>query len=198
MVLVHIGFAVFLKIMGMAGTPELAATNIVIAIASLAWMPGYGFGIAAAALVGQSLGAGKPEDAEHYAWESVKIGVLVMGFLGILFFLIPEPFMWIFSDDADVIRHGSRALRILAVIQFIDAFGIILSESLEGAGMVRFVMVSEILVNWLYFMPLAYILVLYFNMGITGGWLSLAGYILIFAILMVYKFREGSWKQVKV
>jgi Na+-driven multidrug efflux pump len=198
MMLVHLSFTFFLKMMGMVGTAELAASNIVIAIASLAWMPGYGFGVASAALIGQSLGAGKPDDAEQYGWESVKIGLLVMGCLGVLFFLIPQPFMWIFTDDPGVIALGSTALRILAIIQFIDAVGIILSESLEGAGMVRFVMFAEIMVSWLYFLPSVYFLALRMKLGIVGGWLSLAGYIFIFAVIIGYRFKEGSWKTIQV
>lgn len=63
--LVNIGSMMFLKIMGMVGTLELAATNIVLSILSLAWMPGYGIGVASAALIGQSLGAGNPQQAEQ-------------------------------------------------------------------------------------------------------------------------------------
>ena len=198
LILVHASFTVFLKIMGMVGTAELAASNIVIAITSLSWMPGHGVGVASATMVGQSMGRGKPDDAEKYGWESVKLGIIFMGFFGALFFVIPAPFLWIFTQDPRVIELGTIALRILAAIQFIDAVGIILSESLEGAGMVRYVMRTEIMISWLYFVPASFLFSVTLGWGIAGGWFSLAGYALLFAFSMSYKFREGSWKSVKV
>ena len=192
--LVFSGFLAFLKIFSMMGTIELAATNVCIAIMSLSFMPAVGMGVAAATLVGQSLGAKRADLAEKYGWESVKLGSMLMGSFGIVFLSIPGLIMKIFTVDPLIIREGVIALRIVGMVQFIDAFGIILMHCLQSAGMTRYVMITEISINWGIFLPLAYILGIVLDMGTFGAWLSLAVYILIFGIIMTLTFIKGNWK----
>lgn len=128
----------------------------------------------------------------------MKLGIVFMGSLVLLFLISPGFFMRIFTADPLVISHGIKALKILSIILFLDAISIVLSESLEGAGQMFFVMCSEISISWIFCVPCAYIFSIKYHWGIIGGWLGVAGYSLFFAILMIYKFKEGSWKEVKV
>ena len=190
------GFLVFLKILSMIGTVELAASTVCISIMSMSFMPGYGLGTAAATLIGVNLGAKRADLAERYGWESVKIGVLIMGSLGIAFILFPQIIMKIFSSDTIIIQSGTAVLRLVGFVQFIDAFGVILIACLWGAGMTRFVMLMEVLVNWGVFLPVAYLLGITLGYGILGAWFSLVLYMIIIGAIMTTTFARGTWKKI--
>ncbi|MFC1513420.1 MATE family efflux transporter [candidate division KSB1 bacterium] len=196
--MVFTGFLIFLKILGLIGTYELAAGNVCIAIMSMSFMPGHGIGVAAATLVGQSLGANETDKAEKFGWEAVKIGVYLMGAFGIAFIFIPGYIMKIFTPDELIIGEGIIALRIIGFVQFFDAFGMILGNTLQSAGMTKFVMITEVSINWLIFLPLSYILGITLGWGTTGAWVSLAIYIFLFGMIMSITFIRGKWKTVKI
>ncbi|MFC1564151.1 MATE family efflux transporter [candidate division KSB1 bacterium] len=189
------GFLIFLKILGMISTVVLAAGNVCIAIMGFSFMPGYGIGSASATLVGQNLGAKRPDLAEKYGWEAVKLGVIVMSTMGLLFILIPGQIMRIFTIDPEIIREGIIGLRIIGFVQFFDAFGMVLAVSLQGCGMTKFVMKVDIMTVWLIFLPLSYFLGIQLAYGTFGAWLSLAIYIAVFGTVMTLTFRKGYWKK---
>ncbi len=196
--LAMMGFSAFSAIVARLGTVEMAATNVVLTIISMSFLPGAGFGIASASLIGQKLGEGDPDGAEEYGWEAVRLGVLVMGAFGLAFLLFPELLMRFFTQDPRVIEAGKLALRLMGVVQVFDAVGMVLGGSLEGAGMNRFVMLAEISVNWLVFLPATYLFAFVFGWGLTGAWSALGIYILLVGGMYVRKFAGGSWKTVEV
>ena len=85
------GYAVFNAIIARIGTIELATTNVCITIWSVSFLPGVGIGVAAATLVGQNLGRNQPDRAEAYGWESVRLGMIFMGIIGLIFLAVPDP-----------------------------------------------------------------------------------------------------------
>ena len=196
--LVYLGFLLFLMMIGMISTIGLAASNVCIAIMSVSFMPGYGIGVAAATLVGQQLGAKQPDRAERFGWESLKLGVIIMGSMGVVFISIPDLILKIFTQDVRIIEEGIIALRILGFVQFFDAFGTVFGCCLQSSGMTRFVMVVEVVINWGIFLPLTYILGITFKLGTWGAWFSLAVYLFLFGIMMGMAFIKGRWKQVIV
>lgn len=196
--LAYSGFLVFLKMHGLISTVVLAAGNICIAIMSLSYMPGYGIGIAAGTLLSQSLGANKPKLAENYGWEAVKLGIGFMGAMGLVFLFIPDAVMRIFTLDPEIIREGAIALRIIGLLQSIDACGMILGNCLQSAGMTKFVMLADVGINWFIFLPLTYVLAISFKMGIFGAWLALGVYMVIYGCTMLIAFAKGKWKKVKI
>lgn len=192
------GYAAFSAIIARIGTIELAATNVCITIWSLAFLPGAGLGVAAASLIGQKLGEKRPEKAEEFGWESARMGILTMGFIGISFLLIPEYIFKIFTDDMAVIATGKIPLRILGIVQVFDATGMVLSQALQGAGMNRWVLQAEIAVNWGFFIPGTLLVVLFFGWGHNAAWIILGLYLVIFGTVITLKFAGGKWKTVKV
>jgi putative MATE family efflux protein len=192
------GYLVFLKFIGIIGTIELAASNICLNITSISWMPAVGIGVATTTLIGQMLGSRNGDLAEKYAWESIKISFVIMGTIGIFFIIFPQSIIGIFTTDSKIIEKGVIVLRILGLVQFFDAFGIILSSSLEGAGKTFFVGFSEISFVWFVFIPLSYILGVYLNYGIGGSWLSFIVYLLGFDIMLFVNFKKGNWKSFKI
>lgn len=192
------GLAVFYAMVDRLDVIQVAIVNVVLNIQSVSFMPGYGFGVASATLIGQSLGANDPEKAERSGYEAVKLGMIFMGTLGIVFFVAPEWVVKLFTDDERVIRSAIFPLMLVGVIQIVDAAGMVFSTALEGAGNTRWVMKAEIFVNWGIFLPLTYLLTFTFELHHYGPWIAWAAYITIFGLLCIWKFREGKWKLIKL
>jgi putative MATE family efflux protein len=196
--LTMLGFSVFSAIVARIGTIELAATNVVLTIMSLSFLPGAGIGVAAASLVSQKMGEGDPQGAADYGWESVRLGIVVMGSLGLVFISIPELILQVFTNDQAVIAAGILPLRIVGFVQAFDAAGMVLSQALQGAGLNRWVMFAEIVVNWGFFIPGTIISTFVLGWGMIGALLVLSLYLMLFGIAVTFKFAAGSWKRVKV
>lgn len=200
------GFILFIAIVGIfdaehtqAGGSESiygAATTIIINVLSLTFFSCMAFGVATATLVSQSLGAGKPDDAERYAWSSVKIGAMLFGVLGALEIAAPHWWIGIFNQSSAVIEAGSSSMRLMGACGPCIAAGMILTQALFGAGNPRFVMIVEVLLHFLVLLPVAYLLGVVLDLGLLGVWSSAAIYVVLLTAIMAVKFREGSWKSI--
>ena len=122
------------KVTATFGTVAIAALGIGNRMESLSFLTCFGFSQAAAALVGQNLGAGKPERAEKCAWRTVHIVVLITGFISVMFFLFPRWISSFFISDLQVVKIAIDYLRILALSQVFMALEIVLEGSFSGAG----------------------------------------------------------------
>ncbi|MFC2170543.1 MATE family efflux transporter [Calditrichota bacterium] len=191
-------FSAFTLIVARLGTVELAATNVCITVMSLSFLPGAGVGVAAATLIGQKLGEGKPKEAEIFGWEAGRNGMLLMGLVGVIFFIFPEQIFRIFTDDAEVIKAGIIPLRFMGLVQSFDAAGMVFMLALEGAGMNRWVFIAAGIISWGFFIPGTIIAAYVFKLGMIGAWAVLGVYLVIFGIAMTLKFAGGGWKTVKV
>jgi len=192
------GYAIFSMVVARIGTIELAATNVCITVWSMAFLPGAGLGVAASSLIGQKLGEGKPGKAEEYGWESVRLGIIIMGTLGALFIVFPELIFLIFTDDQAVISAGKIPLRIIGAVQLFDAAGMVLASALQGAGMSRWVLKAEIAANWGFFIPFTLLVVLVLGWGLVSAWIVLGTYLTIYGMTVTLKFYKGKWKDVKI
>lgn len=130
------------------GTSAYAAHQIGLSIESLSFMPGAGMGIAAASLMGQSLGAQKYRRAHLSHVQALKLALWVMGVMAALFLLIPEYLVMIFTHDPEVIRHGSVFLRIVAFAQIPLAVSFVYAGSLRGAGDTFYVFIVTLAAMW--------------------------------------------------
>ncbi len=193
-----LGFLLFLAIIGTIGTREQAASQAVITTILMGFLPTQAFGIAASVLVGQNLGTGNEKMAERYGFESARLGFYFMAAIGLVLFLIPDQVLYIITDKQAIIETARVPLRIVGASQAFYAIGIVLATALQGAGATVFVMFADIVCNWLIFLPLSYLFAVVLGGGIVGAWLSLPFYLILYALLMVWRFRHGSWKRVKV
>jgi len=196
--LVMTGFLAFLLILGKIGTVPVAGSNIITALTFISFNLGISIGIATATLVGQSLGAKKPELSERYGWEATKLGMICMGAMGIFFMLYPLQLIHGFTKDAEVIRVTVPVLRMVGAFQIFDACRVILSHALQGAGNVLWVMFAETSINWFMLVPLAYVLGKYMEFGLMGAYISLVMYMVILSFVMGWKFKQGEWKKTRV
>jgi len=196
-ILSNSAWAIFFALIARIGTVELAATNVIRSIFHLSIMSAVGFGTASAALIGQNLGAKDPEKAEQLAWESVKLTTYAMVAIGILFFAFPGFVFRIYTADLSVIAAGRLPLMLLGPVQVFAGFALVLSLSLQGAGNTRYVMVVEF-ISVLLYVPTVYVLGLRTSLGLVGAWTGEYVYWIALSIAMVWKFRTGSWKTIKL
>lgn len=180
------------------GTVALAAHQIGLRIEALSFMPGIGFAVAATALVGQNLGAGKREKAYAMGWETSKLCALLMSLVGLILFLFPREFVLLFTRDEGVIELGVIYLRLVAVSQPSLALTFVLAGGLNGAGDTRWVMYTTVFGLWFFRLPLAYFMGVTLGYGVFGAWVAMIIDILVRSLILGYRFKSKKWMEVEV
>ncbi len=193
-----VGFLIFYFILGRISIIAVAAANVVMRIASLSFMPGVGVGAAVQTLVGQSLGRDDPRGARRSSWYGVGLSMVFMGIFGVFFLAVPGPMMRLFSDSEELIAAGVPILRLMGLVQLIDAVGLTLAGALRGAGMTRAVMLVDICTGFGLLPPLAYLFGVVMNGGLMGAWLALLTWFTLYAVGMVLLFLRSNWEEVKI
>ncbi|WP_165452454.1 MATE family efflux transporter [Paenibacillus thalictri] len=197
-VVMRLGMLTFVKIAASLGTISLAATQIAFNIMGLTFMPGMAFSIAASTLVGQALGAEKPDLAERYGWQVRKFGMIVAGVMGIGFIGLAPYIMMMYTTDQEVIAKGAVGLQIMGFIQVSQATQFILGGALRGAGDTRYPLYSTCIGVWGFRIALSVLMVYVFNWDITGIWLAAAADQFVRSILIYRRYKRGNWKTVRV
>ena len=133
-VLMRMGQILLVSVITSLGTIAVAAHQVAINALSVAYMPGWGFALAATTLVGQELGAHRPDRASQSAYEALRMVTVLMTVMGLLVALFPEPLMRVFTEDKDVIIQGGHALRIAGLAMPFLGVSFTLAGGLRGAG----------------------------------------------------------------
>lgn len=196
-VFILLGFLSFVSITGLIGTTEQAATQLVISTLFISLMPFFGFGIAAQTLVGNSIGSYNGQRAKIFGFETTKIATLYALIVGIIFLVFPRIILGILTTDKQVIETAVPPLRIAGISQVFYASGIVLANGLQAAGKTFYVMISEVITNWIIFVPLSYFFGIYLHLGLIGAWGALPFYIVIYSLLIYLNFRFGKWNKPK-
>jgi MATE family multidrug resistance protein len=147
-VLVITAFATLTPIVAGLGTVALAGHRVVINVLSLSFLPGIGFGLAATALVGQSIGARKPEEARAITNIALRWAVIWMGALAAVFVLFAPYIMRLFTDDQAMIDMGAAGIRVVALAQPMWAGTFVFAGALRGTGNTRLPLVITGLAVW--------------------------------------------------
>jgi putative MATE family efflux protein len=192
-IFILIGFLIFVAIIGIIGTVEQAATQAVISVLFMSFLPCFGFGIAVQTLVGNNLGSHKFELAKIYGFETAKVASYYTLLLGIIFISIPKIVLLLITNDQIIIETAAPALRIAGFAQIFYAVGIVLANGLQAAGKTLFVMTAEVITNLLVFVPLAYFFGVYLELGLAWAWLALPVYIILYSLIIYLKFLFGNW-----
>ncbi len=194
--IVNVGQIAMTALVGHAlTTAALAANNIATTAEGLCYLPAYGIGYAAIALVGQSVGAKDREDAEAYGTLTGAIGFLLCTVTGILLFLFAPGLASLFNSDAQVVSEAALALRVVAFAEPFFAVSIILTNALRGASDVRFPMTVGLMGMWCVRVPLSCLLVLRFDLGLAGVWGGMAVDLILRGVLCIARWRGGRWLQ---
>jgi Na+-driven multidrug efflux pump len=174
-----------------------AAMGIGNRMEALSFLIAFGFSTATATMVGQNLGAGKPDRAARCAWGSIKIVMAETFVVSVLFILLPRFIAGIFSNDPAVIEIAVDYLVILGLSQVFMGVEIVLEGAFSGAGNTVPPMAVSI-PGSIARLPLAYFLCFTLDIGINGVWWTLTITSLFKALVLVVWFRKGNWKKKKL
>jgi putative MATE family efflux protein len=190
-------FMLFTMIIADFGTEALAGYQIGLRVEGLAFMPGIGFTIAAMALMGQGLGAKKPEQAREDVMLVLKYTMSFMFILGLFMIFTPEPIVWLFTDDQKTIEEASLYLRIVGFSQIPLAFNFVLSGALRGAGDSKRTLRINITSLWLVRIIPAFVLAYYFE-NIIFVYLAMITDTFVKGFFLWRAFDKGEWQKIKV
>jgi len=189
------GQILFTRTVSGLGTAVYAAHQVALNIVSLSFTPGQGFGMAATTLVGQSLGAKRPDWAERCARTTRFMGSFIAGGMSILFFFFGDKVAALYSpNDLTVVANAAVALKIIACVQIFQSTQFIFAGALRGAGDTRWPLYSTMAGVWGFRVILAHFFVNVFGWGLVGAWLSMACDQLMRSAVIVYRFNTGKWK----
>lgn len=186
------------KILAMFGSAALAGYTIAIRLIHLVMLLALGLANAAATLVGQNLGAGKPDRAEAVVRLAVRFNALAFGGIGILLISFSHPLMSLLTSDPGVIYHGARALCIVGLGLPLYAAGSCLIAAFNGAGDTWTPTRLNFFCFWVAQIPLAWILSSVMNFGASGVFTAV---LLSFSMLAVWSgvaFKRGAWRAKRV
>jgi Na+-driven multidrug efflux pump len=196
--MIAVGWSVFYKIMAIIGIVELATTQLLFTIMHASFMPALGVGQACATLVGKHMGSGEIEKSEKSIKESLRIAEYIMGSMGLIFILFPEIILSLFTNDLNIINIGTWGLRLIGLIQFVDAVGFTMFLALTGAGNTFFPAMVESALIWFFMLPLSYYLGVVTGGGFKPPWIVFAIYLLLMAVILSLKVKKGDWKEIEV
>jgi len=177
------------------GTMAIAANQVVMTIQSISFMPGFGFGLAATTLVGQSLGAGKEKMAQRYGYQINKFALGFMAVMGVVFFIWAEPLAALFVPEPEVAALAAACLRIVAFAQIPFSVVMVLSGALRGAGDTKWVMYLTTGGQWGIRLVVTWILIR-LGLGLRGAWVAMLLDVTLRCFLTLWRFRSGNWKNV--
>lgn len=180
------------------GTKVYAAQRITFTAISYAFMPGMGFAMAATTMMGQCLGARRPDLGDKSSWYAVRMAVIQMTTVAGVMALFGRPLMGLFTSDAEMIDMGVRAMAVLALSEPFQAVGQVLAGTLRGAGDTRFPMVATFLGIWLVRLPLGYLFGPYLGWGLAGMYLSNVVDGAARAAANWWRYRSGRWRSIEV
>ncbi len=200
-----LAFTLFILLVGRIGLPELAATNIVLSINALAFMPSMGVSQGMSILVGQALGRGKPGLAADYVTSGCYLLMLYILAIDLIFIFAPNlvlaPFLAAGQAAAthqEVLRLSRPLLQIVAAYLFFDALYMVFSGALRGAGDTRFMMLAIAVVSPLCLILPVYIGIEYLEIGVHTAWLWVLCFVTVLFLLSFWRFWKGAWKKMLV
>lgn len=169
--------------------------NIIIVFAIL---PALGLANAAATLVGQNLGAGQPARAEKSVWRAARYNMIFLGLVSVLFLLQAETIIGLFTIDDQVMKYGAQGLQVICLGYMFYAYGMVISQSFNGAGDTYTPTALNFVGFWLLQIPLAYVLAMQLEWGPAGVYTAIVLAESMLAVISIFVFRRGTWKKMQV
>jgi putative MATE family efflux protein len=192
------GFVVLFWIIGQVGTRELAGASVLVNLLLVALLPGLGLGLAASTLVGQALGRGEPDDAEQWGWDVAKVAALLMAVIGLPVVVMPDPIIGVFIRDAETLGITRLPAQIMGVSMVMEALGMVMMHALLGAGDARRVMLITVSMQWILFLPMAYVAGPVLGHGLLTIWLLQGIYRAVQAGILARLWSRKAWAHIEV
>jgi putative MATE family efflux protein len=193
-----VSWVLLIRVLASFGSVVVAGYTIAIRVVMFALLPSWGMANAAATLVGQNLGAGQPDRAEQAVWRAAKYNVAVLSVAGVAFAVFAGPIIGIFTGDADVHFWATRCLRTLAAGFLFYAYGMVVTQSFNGAGDTRTPTLINFFCFWLWEIPLAWLLSHQAGLGPMGVFVAITVAFCTIAVAAVALFKRGRWRTVRV
>ncbi|GAA4897953.1 MATE family efflux transporter [Flaviramulus aquimarinus] len=187
-----------MRIMSEFGSEVLAGYTIAIRVMLFSLMPAWGMSSAAAALVGQNLGAKKPDRAEQSVWKTSTYCSIFMGVISVIYLVFAPQIIALFNETSDVIKYGSLCLRIMTAPFVFYGFGMIVVNAFNGAGDTKTPTYINFICFWLLQLPIAYLAAITFDYGPLGVFWGIALGEVAMTIIAIIWFKRGHWKKVEV
>jgi len=172
---------------------QIAIRNVVFFI-----LPAWGLSNAAATLVGQNLGAKHPDRAEKSVYLTTKYNAIFMSAVMFLFIFFAKPIIGIFTHVPEDLYFGAQSLQIMGAGYIFYGIGMVMIQALNGAGDTKTPTRINLVCFWLFQIPLAYLLVKVFNMGVMGAFIAIPVAESALALAAWYYFKKGKWKEVNI
>jgi putative MATE family efflux protein len=194
----NIGWLGLVRILATFGSDALAGFAIAFRVVVFALLPAWGLANAAATLVGQNLGAGKPDRAETSVWRACFYNMVFLTAVGFVFVVLPVPLVGAFTDNPAVAANAVRALRIISSGFPFYACAMVLTQSFNGAGDTLTPTIINLFCFWLWELPIAYTLSHTWGVGPSGVFWAIAVAYSTMAVVSAALFRRGRWKLKRV
>ncbi len=192
------GMVTLFWIIGHGPVAEVAAANVLVNLLLVALLPAMGFGMASATLVSQAIGRKQVEDAKRWAWDVCKLALVVVGLISLPGVFFPDLLLSVFIKKEATLAIARFPLQLTAVIVLIDTIGMVLLNSLLGAGDSKTVMVISIVLQWGLFLPLAYVLGPILGFGLLAIWCGQIGYRSLQSGVFSVIWQKGKWSEIKI
>ncbi len=190
--------AVLMRIVAICGTTAVAAYGVGMRFHMIILMPAFALGGAAATMVGQNLGAGKPDRARYAAWMATLIDVGIMVVSAIVIYVVAPVLIRVFNNEPEVIEIGTRYLRIVSPFYVFVALGVVLGRALNGAGDSLAPMIITVATLWILQVPLAILFARIWQPATVGIWWAIVVAYVVQGILTTAWFELGRWKKKRV
>lgn len=209
-----LGLALSQMMIAQTSAVGAAATQIVMSLTAIAYMPTIGIALAGTTLVGQSIGAGDRDWANRLGNVVIALCVGFMGLVAVFMVVAGPWFLPVFVSAGDahsgeVVALALTLLWLGAAYQVFDGFYCGASFSLRGAGDTRVPAATALCLSWFFFVPLAHVLIFapgagwvdglpQFGLGALGGWIALLAYVTLLGIAMLWRWRHGAWRRMRI
>ena len=176
------------------GTANIAANSLTLSAESLSYMPAFAFQMAITTLVGQSLGAGKPDLAKKFVRSTMILGVIIMCFTGLGLYVFAEPIIGVFTPDLEVIAIAATCLRVMALIQPPQLAAWVLGGALRGAGDTQSIFYITASTNWGIRTLFSVLAIRVFHMNLLATYWIMVVELMARLFLLYLRYRSGKWQ----
>ena len=196
--LYHAGYLGFISIIGLLGTAAMAANQALLAVEAICFLSADGFGVAAAAVIAQKLGANRPGEATRAGWLAAGMSVALATTIGLTLALAPHLLMKTFTTDPAIIALGSKTLYVAAIAQPFMAYAMVKGMALRGAGATRTVLISTCVGALVVRVAATYLFAITLGLGLVGVWLGSTADWVVRSGLLGAAYASGRWRKTRV
>lgn len=197
-IVIRVGIIIFTRIVSSLGTVAYATHQICLNILSLSFVTGQALGIAASSLTGRSLGAGNKDMAEEYIKVCNRIGSVLSGLIGLIFFVFGSQIIGLYTKNPEVIARGAKLLKIIALVQPFQSSQLVTAGGLRGAGDTVWPLISMIVTILFLRVSMAKLFVERLGMGLIGAWYAIFIDQSVRWAIIKYRFKTNKWKNIKI